>query len=53
MTATHKLTGEILQVIKLYGSVAKCEQTETVVITEKPYLATNIQICKIENLIFD
>ena len=54
MFATHKLTGEKLQILKIYsGLVAKCEQAEEIVITEKPYLATKIQICKTENLIFE
>lgn len=53
MTATHKLTGEKLKVIKNYGLVAKCEQAEEIIITEKPFLATKIQICAIDNLIFD
>ena len=54
MFATHKLTGEKLQVLKIYGGlVAKCEQSEEIIITEKPYLATKIQICKTENLIFE
>ena len=51
MTTTHKLTGEKLTIIKNYGLVAKCEQSDEVVITEKPYLATKIQICSIDNLI--
>ena len=52
MTAIHKLTGEKLQVLKIYsGLVAKCEQAEEIIITEKPYLATKIQICLMENLI--
>lgn len=52
MTATHKLTGETLQVLKIYdGIVAKCEQAEEIIITEKPFLATKIQICLMDNLI--
>ena len=51
MNTTLNLPGEKLTIIKNYGLVAKCEQSDEVVITEKPYLATKIQICSIDNLI--
>ena len=53
MFATHKLTGVKLKILKMNDIVAKCELENEIVITEKPYLATKIQICLIENLIIE
>ena len=53
MKAIHKLTGETLKVIRIKNGVAVCEQENEIVITEKPYLATKTQICKLENLIIE
>lgn len=53
MKAIHKLTGDILKVIQIKNGVAVCEQENEIVITEKPYLATKTQICKLENLIIE
>ena len=47
---THRNTGEKLRIKKIYGSVVTCESETITVITEKPYLDTNIVICSIENL---
>jgi hypothetical protein len=47
---THRNTGEKLRIKKLHGTIATCESEITTVITEKPYLATNTVICKLENL---
>lgn len=50
MKYKHKLTGEILTIKKQYGSVASCISKNEIVITEKPFISTNIFICSIENL---
>jgi hypothetical protein len=50
-TYTHKLTGDKLTVIKLFDGVAKCETEQEIVISERPYLATKTQICKLDNLL--
>ena len=47
----HRNTGEKVRIKKLHGTIATCESEITTVITEKPYLATNTVICKLENLI--
>lgn len=47
---THRKTGEKLRIRRLHGTIATCESEITTVITEKPYLATNTVICKLENL---
>jgi hypothetical protein len=47
---THRNTGEKLRIKKLHGTIATCESEITTVITEKPYMATNTVICKLENL---
>ena len=47
----HRISGERLKLVKLYGSVAKCEIEHEIVITEKPYLSTKTVICDTNNLI--
>ena len=50
MDAIHKPTGEKLKIVQMNEIVAVCELEKEIVITEKPYLATKIQICLLENL---
>lgn len=50
MKYKHKLTGEILTIKKQYGNVVSCLSEKEIIITEKPFLSTNIFICSIENL---
>jgi hypothetical protein len=48
----HRLSGERLKIVKLYGNhVAKCELNHEIILTKKPYLSTKTAICNIENLI--
>ena len=47
---THKLTGDKLRVVKLFDGVAKCETEQETVISERPFLSTKTQICKLDNL---
>lgn len=47
---THRNTGEKLRIKKIHGSVLTCESEMEIVITERPYLSTNIVICDINSL---
>jgi hypothetical protein len=47
----HRMSGEILKLVKLYGCVAKCELEHEIIVTQKPYLATKTAICHVNNLI--
>lgn len=47
----HRLSGERLKLVKLYGCVAKCELEHEIIVTQKPYLATKTAICNVNNLI--
>jgi len=50
MKYKHKLTGEILTIKKKYGLIVSCISENEAIISEKPFLSTNIVICCIENL---
>lgn len=48
----HRLSGEKLKLIKIYGNcVAKCERENEIIIFQNPYLSIKTAICHINNLI--
>ena len=47
---THTINGIFVTLKKVYGNVATCYSSETTVITQKPYLETNIIVCRLSSL---